>query len=410
MFDKKNIVINCDLCDTRKMKEEDYADYEKIVINSDIILVDERSKSILNRLPAMLNHDDMIEVSEDMEINVKCINGSGKITGATQVSDNTLLVVNGSIEIEPGTEEQLKKYIKIVVNGSVRYPESLGAYMSKASVNGSARVYPDGYIILSDSFKMDRYFPLKAKQDGRYFAGKRIVVTDRDIDLKMLEEKNVRLRTRELVIHEEKAEEAASLVNEEAQFVVVPEEMELLYDDVKLDEELLRRKGGKLFIYGDMTIEKDTDLAALVNKVTKIIVKGTIKLREEHKELLSQMDIEYEKLAVEKDTRKFINKPGIKLDKRLFDNSPEGIEVKNAARVELAKDVAPEMILDKLSIENCAKVICSEEQESAVAAVAVNVASIGEGKSGSDAAPDGMLHFVKELMNAKIVNADTYIM
>ncbi len=408
MFDKKNMVINCDLCDTRKMKEEDYADYEKIVINSDIVLVDERSKSILNRLPVMLNHDDMIEVPEDMEINVKCINGSGKITGATQVSDNTLLTVNGSLEIEPGTEAQLEKYIKIVVNGSVRYPESLGAYMCKASVNGSAHIYPDGYIILSDSFKMDKYFPLRARQDGRYYARKRIVVTDKDIDLNKLEEMNVCLRTKEFVINERKAEEAAPFVNEDALFIIVPDEMELLYDDVKFDEELLRRKGGKLFIYGNMTIEKDTDMAALMNKVKKIIVKGTVNLREEHKELLSQMDIEYDELVVEKDTRKFINKPGIRLDKRLFENSPEGIEVKNVARVNLAKDVTPEIILDKLSIENCAQVICNEEQESAVSAVAVNVASIGEDES--DTMAGGLFQLGKELMNAKIVNADTYIM
>lgn len=408
MFNKKNMMINCDLCDTRKMKEEDYADYEKIVINSDIVLINERSKSVLNRLPVMLNHDDMIEVPEDVEVNVKSINGTGKITGTTQVSDNTLLMVNGSLEIEPGTEEQLRKYMKIIVNGSVRYPESLGAYMCKASVNGSAYTYPDDYIILSDSFKMDKYFPLRARQDGRYYVRKRIVVTDKDIDLKKLEEKNVRLRTQEFVINEGKAEEAASLVNEEAQFVIIPDEMELLYDDVKLDEELLRKKGDKLFIYGDMTIEKGTDLAALMNKVQKIIVKGTVYLREEHKELLSQMDIEYEELVVEKDTRKFVNKPGARIDKLLFENSPEGIEVKNVAKVELAEDITPEMILDKLSIENCAQVICNEEQESAVSAIAVNVASIG--KSENNTMPGGLFHLGKELLNTKIVNADTYIM
>ncbi len=408
MFNKKNMMINCDLCDTRKMKEEDYADYEKIVINSDIVLINERSKSVLNRLPVMLNHDDMIEVPEDVEVNVKSINGTGKITGTTQVSDNTLLMVNGSLEIEPGTEEQLGKYMKIIVNGSVRYPESLGAYMGKASVNGSAYTYPDDYIILSDSFKMDKYFPLRARQDGRYYVRKRIVVTDKDIDLKKLEEKNVRLRTQEFVINEGKAEEAASLVNEEAQFVIIPDEMELLYDDVKLDEELLRKKGGKLFIYGDMTIEKGTDLAALMNKVQKIIVKGTVYLREEHKELLSQMDIEYEELVVEKDTRKFVNKPGARIDKLLFENSPEGIEVKNVAKVELAEDITPEMILDKLSIENCAQVICNEEQESAVSAIAVNVTSIG--KSENNTMPGGLFHLGKELLNTKIVNADTYIM
>ena len=29
MFDKKNYVLNCDICDARKMKEEDYNNYKK---------------------------------------------------------------------------------------------------------------------------------------------------------------------------------------------------------------------------------------------------------------------------------------------------------------------------------------------------------------------------------------------
>ena len=29
MFNKKNYLLNCDVCDTRKMKEEDYSGYEK---------------------------------------------------------------------------------------------------------------------------------------------------------------------------------------------------------------------------------------------------------------------------------------------------------------------------------------------------------------------------------------------
>ena len=48
---KKNLMINCDLCDTRHMNEEDYTDFEHIMINGDCLVVNSRSKSILNRLP-----------------------------------------------------------------------------------------------------------------------------------------------------------------------------------------------------------------------------------------------------------------------------------------------------------------------------------------------------------------------
>ena len=49
MFDKKNYVLNCDICDARKMKEEDYNNYKNMIINADIVIVSTSSKSILNR-------------------------------------------------------------------------------------------------------------------------------------------------------------------------------------------------------------------------------------------------------------------------------------------------------------------------------------------------------------------------
>ena len=39
MFNKKNYLLNCDVCDTRKIKEEDYSGYEKMMINADIVVV-----------------------------------------------------------------------------------------------------------------------------------------------------------------------------------------------------------------------------------------------------------------------------------------------------------------------------------------------------------------------------------
>ena len=36
---KKIYVVNCNICDARKVKEEDLSSYEKIIINADTILV-----------------------------------------------------------------------------------------------------------------------------------------------------------------------------------------------------------------------------------------------------------------------------------------------------------------------------------------------------------------------------------
>ena len=52
---KKNLIINCEICDARNMREEDYLDYERILLNAEIVLVNETSKGILNRLPIQVN-------------------------------------------------------------------------------------------------------------------------------------------------------------------------------------------------------------------------------------------------------------------------------------------------------------------------------------------------------------------
>ena len=41
MSEKKKFILNCDVCDARKIKEESLSEYEQIIINADLILVDE---------------------------------------------------------------------------------------------------------------------------------------------------------------------------------------------------------------------------------------------------------------------------------------------------------------------------------------------------------------------------------
>ena len=41
MFEKKNCVINCDVCDTRNMQPDVFDGFEQVVINADIVVVNE---------------------------------------------------------------------------------------------------------------------------------------------------------------------------------------------------------------------------------------------------------------------------------------------------------------------------------------------------------------------------------
>ena len=65
---KKEFYLNCDVCDARKINEESLSGYEQIVINTDVLLVDERSRSVLNKLPMVCNMDGMLDVEGEVSV------------------------------------------------------------------------------------------------------------------------------------------------------------------------------------------------------------------------------------------------------------------------------------------------------------------------------------------------------
>ena len=407
MFNKKNYLLNCDVCDTRKIKEEDYSGYEKMMINADVVVVSASSKSILNRLPVTINQDCTIEIPDDIDVELKTINGSYEISGSTVVQEHTLLIVNGSLNIHPGTEEALKRYEKIHVNGSVRCPKSLESYLSKLSANGSVSIYPDDCDILDNTFILDKYFPIRAKEGKKYYVKNKVVISDKSVDLEKLVQKKVQFITEQLIVPEELVELCVDLFDEKVNFVVIPTGMALHYGDAVLNEQLPEKEGNSIYVYGNLKVPEDVNMEGVANAITKLVVKGNVVLRKAQEDSFKKLNIEYNQLEFKWEGRIIENKPSARVDKTLLDSSPDKVLVRNAATIKIASDVTPELILDRLMIENCAKVSCSEEQESAIAAIAQNVAKIGE--SSGEELP-GMMDGIKDLLSTKMVNADSYVM
>lgn len=407
MFNKKNYLLNCDVCDTRKMKEEDYSGYEKMMINTDLVIVSPSSKSILNRLPLTLNHDCTIEFEDDAEIKVQAINGSYEITGTTAVHEHTLLSVNGDLTIHPGTEESLQKYERIHVNGSVTCPKSLEGCLTKLSANGSVSVYPDDCVILDDTFIVDKYFPLRAREGRKYYVKDVVIVQDKSADMEKLVQKNVQFITRQLIVPEEMAEACVELFDEKTEFTVTPAGMTLHYGDAVLNEQLVEKNGDCIYVYGNLTIPDNAKLRALSDSITKLTVKRNVTLKKSQAEDFKKLNAEYSELTFKWEGRIIENKVSVKIDKTLLESSPDKVLVRNTAAAKIAPDITPELILDRLVIENCAKVSCSEEQESAVAAVSQNIGIIGD---ASELNLSEMVGGVKDLLSTKVINADSYIM
>ena len=407
MFNQKNYLLNCDVCDTRKMKEEDYSGYEKMMINTDLVIVSPSSKSILNRLPLTLNHDCTMEFEDDAEIKVQAINGSYEITGTTAVHEHTLLSVNGDLTIYPGTEESLQKYERIHVNGSVTCPKSLEGCLTKLSANGSVSVYPDDCVILDDTFIMDKYFPLRAREGRKYYVKDMVIVQDKSADMEKLVQKNVQFITRQLIVPEEMAEACVELFDEKAEFTVTPAGMTLHYGDAVLNEQLVEKDGDCIYVYGNLTIPDNANLRALSDSITKLTVKGNVTLKKNQAEDFKKLNAEYSELTFKWEGRIIENKVSVKIDKTLLESSPDKVLVRSTAAAKIAPDITPELILDRLVIENCAKVSCSEEQESAVAAVSQNIAAIVKESSKELSEMSGGFD---DLRSTKVINADSYIM
>lgn len=407
MFNKKNYLLNCDVCDTRKMKEEDYSSYEKMMINTDVVIISPSSKSILNRLPVTINQDCTIEIADDVDIELQAINGSYEIAGTTAVQEHTLLCVNGALNIHPGTEESLQKYERIHVNGSVTCPKSLEGYLSKLSANGSVSIYPDDCVILDNTFIVDKYFPMRAREGRKYYVNDTVIVQDKSVDMEKLMQKNVQFITRQLIVPEEMAESCVELFDEKVDFVVTPAGMALHYGDAVLNEQLLEKEGDCIYVYGNLTIPDNINLRALSDSITKLTVKGNVSLKKDQAEDFKKINAEYSELEFKWEGRIIENKVRVKVDKTLLESSPDKVLVRNTAAAKIAPDVSPELILDRLMIENCAKVSCNDEQESAVAAISQNVAKIGE--AGGEEFSE-MAGGIKDLISTKIINADSYIM
>lgn len=404
MFQKKNLVVNCDVCDTRKMKEEDYSSYESITINGDLVLVSPESKGILARLPVLQNCDTVLEVGASVPVNV--INGPYEITPETAVADQMAMVINGSLHVETGSEHILEQYEKILVNGSAEIPRNFAGFLSKIQVNGQIILYPEDCVILGDQFEIDRYFPLRARQGGRYYVSEAVIIRDKTVDLKKMVEKQVRFVTPKLILPEVMVGDSAELFDLQTVYTVVPEGMHLVFGDAVLDDVLIRENGSNLFVCGNLETDCDADMAQLAAKIDRLVVTGTMTVTEAQKEAFLQIGAACGALKVVREGRILRNKLKIKVDQHLLDASPNGIEIYNAVKVIISEDVKPETILQQLHLYDCVNVVCSTQQESAVSVNSENVANIGESDSETTSVSD----MISMLKDARIMNGDNCIL
>ena len=370
--------ISCDVCDARKINEDNYKEYDEIMITTDEMLVDERSKNILHRLPFSIKADEIKSQELNAQVkNVQSINGVYEIGSDTAVQEGTTLSINGFLKIAPNAEETLNKFEKISINGVILCPKSLSGRlpMNKISMNGMTKAYPDDYVLLDNRYNLDKYFPFRAQENKGYFAALCIYDMDIETDFGKLLEKNVKLHTDKIYVRKSHLEKALPIVNIEAKIVEVPDECSIVVKETcVIDDSLITGYGDNLYITGDAMIKKDN--YAVLEKIKARVVDGTVRIDRECVDKFNELNATCEKLIV-MEGHTITDQAFATIDRETLENHPEGVSVRDVAMLNVSPDIPPALIRERLKITDCAKVSCSEQQKAAISEVSTDVALIG---------------------------------
>lgn len=406
---KKKLVINSASCDVRNAVEENYSQYENITIHAASVVTNQSGKAFLNKMPITLECANMIETEENVRLSV--INGRIEIKSTDKIpSERIILMVNGSVAIGANTENYLKQCAAIIVNGSVLYPESMSSYLNHMTVNGKSACHPDDAIILKKNAVVDRLFSLRAK-NALYWSSKRMIMVDPKLNAQELKEKGASFSCNEVIISESKVEEFLSLIDERAEFVIVPDGTSVAEGNIVLDEAAVRKYGKKLYVIGDVTVPFEKDC---LDSLEYLSINGDAIVPKERSEKFSDM---LEKITgdiniISSKTGCICDRQYIRVTKWMLEQSE--LDISDCMIAELDSDIDKELIMERLKIKDCCMVKCSKEQSDAIAMICKDVGEIKILQQDSmEFSESDMQSQIAELANnsdTKVINAISYVM
>lgn len=173
------------------------------------------------------------------------------------------------------------------------------------------------------------------------------------------------------------AERAVPLFDEKTDIEVLPDGCAYVDDDSLLDDTLLRRYGGKLYVDGDLTVSGDS--AGALDQVSYLRVNGTLLVSRGMKDRVLGLDAVYDSLCVVGGTL-LKDRPTVEVSAAMLEAGSDGVSVMDCAEVVFAGDITPALLKEKLvSLTGCACVNCTEQQRPVIEAIAQDVAHISCG-------------------------------
>ncbi len=409
---KKNKMINVATCDARGVTEESLEGYENIAINTAILIVGERSKELLGRYPVTINAANIVEVPDGENIDVQSINGKGEI-GPDSDGTGVLLMVNGKLFIADGSQEAVRSYNRIMVNGKVLMPKSCEGLFSNIQVNGKTEYYPDGAAILSADTEIDDLFLLRASNTLYYSSGD-LFFLDTGIDTDRITSNDIRFSAKKAVIAESLLSKLISRFDEETEIVKVPDGAKLIEDDLELVPRTVRKYGSRICVTGDVSIKDAEALASL----EYLFSEGTVSVSKELEDAFDEIESVYDELRIiDPELGRISDRPMVKVGNAMLRKYPKGVYIEDCAKVTFSEDLSSDDIMEKITVSDCALVVCSREQEEAVNMIAEDVALIRvsgrdpEEEDGGDETVTGMIgSLIGKLKDTQVINAVKYVM
>lgn len=372
MSEEKKLIINCNFCDARNVREETLKDYEQIVLNTGILAVSEAGKEMLAHCPLICNANLILQTEEAVHAITQ--DGSYTISGRSEFPEKSVLAVNGNLLIKEGTKkETLEDLTAVSVNGCLTIPESLANVMTNLSVNGDIRVYPDDCTVLDSVFTPDRFFVIRAREGMRYFVGEQVRLTREGLDVKALTDKGIHFVTPEVLLYEEGIEDGLKLFDETVRIKTIPSGLSYVEGDIELNPELLDQFGTRLYVDGSLTISMEN--GNLLENVEMLVVTDTIFLPAVWKKAFGKVPAEFGKLEVVKGKR-LRDRGCVILDNALLNECLQGVTIRDCGVLKISRTVSSEEILKLVDICDCGTVVCSQEQRSAVEMVSRDIGSV----------------------------------
>lgn len=369
-MERKKLVVNSAICDARNVSESTLKSYESISINAACVFVSNETKELFSRYNVSMNTSDVMEIPAEAEVMIQ--NGTYEISEGTAMAKPVVLVVNGSLEIKKGSQEALKNFLSILVNGQVFYPSDLQHHLPLIKVNGSTDCYPANAIRLKNKLNLDNIFILKAK-NSKYYVRNKIIIADETLNISLLTDKGASFITKRAIVPEKLLEKSLPLFNEEADIQVIPSGYSYVPGNL-LDENLIRRHGNKLYVDGDLVVSTESENA--LQQLMGAKIKGNVLIVEKLVDKFQSLDTEYNKMQKIKG-RILQDKGLIKIDKQMI-SKEDGITFSDCGVVQLQADITPEEIEEKLQFIDCGCIFCYPNQKSSVEIVSDDVGYIND--------------------------------